>query len=103
MSSHEYMDRLSLMMELLTKPLGEYAPKRRDFTIDYTDAGGDNYTQEMTAWVPKGAADGSIVRAFLAPLEASGATVNLIAELSGDTFIVRYASPELLKEVAANA
>ena len=103
MNDREYMDRVSLMMELLTKPLGDYAPKRRDFTVDYMGTDGGNYTQDMAAWVPKGTAEGSIIRVLLEPLEASGATVNFIAERDGNTVVVRYVSPELLRGVNVNA
>ena len=92
------------MMDALTEPLGDAAPRRRHLMADYKDAGGRDYHRELMSWHSPGAADEALVGSVRAELAGRGYKLTALAErTAGGTWRVLYLAPGCLEEYAAEA
>ena len=73
---------IAQMMNVLTKPLGDAAPRRRHLIADYKDAGGRDYHRELMSWHSPGAADEALVGSVRAELVRRGYKLTALAERS---------------------
>ena len=55
---------LEQMVEALTGPLGDYAPRRRHLMVDYKNKAGTDFHQEVLVFHPNGATDESLVQSI---------------------------------------
>lgn len=92
------------MMDALTEPLGDAAPRRRHLMADYKDAEGRDYHRELMSWHSPGAADEALVGSVRAELAGRGYKLTALAERAASgTWRVLYLVPGYLEEYAAEA
>ena len=84
------------VVDALTGPLGDYAPRRRHLMVNYKD--GTDFHQEILVLHPNGATDESLVQSIKKQLPG----LTAIAELSPDgKWSALYIAPGYLEEYAA--
>ena len=89
---------MAQMMDALTEPFGDYAPRRRHLMVDYKDKEGQDYHQEVLVLHPNGATDKSLVQSIKEQLPG----LTAIAELSpAGKWSALYIAPGYLEEYAA--
>lgn len=85
------------VVDALTGPLGDYAP-RRPLMVDYKDKNGIDLHQEVLVLHPNGATDESLVQSIKEQLPGLTAIAEL---LPGDKWSALYIAPGYLEEYAA--
>lgn len=89
---------MAQMMDALTEPFGDYAPRRRHLMVDYKDEAGMDFHQEVLVLHPNGATDESLVQSIKEQLPG----LTAIAELFLDgRWSALYIAPGYLEEYAA--
>lgn len=86
------------VVDALTGPLGDYAPRRRHLMVDYKDKEGIDLHQEVLVLHPNGATDESLVQSIKEQLPGLTAIAEL---LPGDKWSALYIAPGYLEEYAA--
>lgn len=89
---------MAQMMDALTEPFGDYAPRRRHLMVDYKDEAGMDFHQEVLVLHPNGATDESLVQSIKEQLPGLTAIAEL---LPGDKWSALYIAPGYLEEYAA--
>lgn len=64
---------MAQMMDRLTEPFGDYAPRRRHLLADYKDKEGRDYHRELMTWHSPGATDKALVESVMAEVAQKGA------------------------------
>lgn len=86
------------VVDALTGPLGDYAPRRRHLMVDYKGKEGIDLHQEVLVLHPNGATDESLVQSIKEQLPGLTAIAEL---LPGDKWSALYIAPGYLEEYAA--
>lgn len=86
------------VVDALTDPLGDYAPRLRHLTVDYKDRDGIDLHQEVLVLHPNGATDESLVQSIQEQVPGLTAIAEL---LPGDKWSALYIAPGYLEEYAA--
>ena len=89
---------LEQMVDALTEPFSDYAPRRLRLMVDYKDETGMDFHQEVLALHPNGATDESLVQSIKEKLPGLTAIAEL---LPGDKWSALYIAPGYLEEYAA--
>lgn len=90
---------MAQMMDALTEPLGDYAPRRRHLLADYKDKEGRNYHQELMTW--HNATDKALVESVKAEVARMGFTLSALLEYQdGSKVAALYIAPGYLEETA---
>ena len=69
---------MAQMMDALTEPFGDYAPRRRHLLADYKDKEGQDYHQELMTW--HNATDKALVESVKAEVARMGFTLSALLE-----------------------
>ena len=87
------------MMDALTKPFGDYAPRRRHLLADYKDKEGRDFHQELMTW--SNSTDTALVEAVKADMARSGFALSALMEYQdGGSVAALYIAPGYLEETA---
>jgi len=86
------------VVDALTGPLGDYAPRRRHLMVDYKDKDGTDFHQEVLVLHPNGATDESLVQSIKEQLPGLTAIAELLPD---DKWSALYIAPGYLEEYAA--
>ena len=93
---------MAQMMDALTEPFGDYAPRRRHLLADYKDKEGRDYHRELMTWHSPGATDKALVESVRAEVAQKGCRLTALAECVEDgSWKALYLSPGYLEEYAA--
>ena len=82
------------VVDALTGPLGDYAPRRRHLMVDYKDKEGIDLHQEVLVLHPNGATDESLVQSIKEQLPGLTAIAEL---LPGDKWSALYIALALVR------
>ena len=86
------------VVDALTGPLGDYAPRRRHLMVDYKDKDGTDFHQEVLVLHPNGATDESLVQSIKEQLPGLTAIAELLPD---DKWSALYIAPGYLEVYAA--
>ena len=87
-------------IDTVCAPLGEYAPKKRRFLVDYKDRNGDDFHEDLIGWHPLGMTDQSIVELVRSDLKQRGYELTGVMEFCEDgSQNTLYLSPVVLREI----
>lgn len=93
---------MAQMMDTLTEPFGDYAPRRRHLMADYKDAEGRDYHRELMTWHNPSATDKALVESVKSEVARMGFTLSALAEYQdGGKVAALYIAPGYLEEYAA--
>ena len=98
------MNDAARAMNLLCKPLGDYAPRVRRLIADYKDKDGVDLHQDLVVCHYRGVTDASLVESVRENLAAGGYTLTSLGELLEDSsaralYLGRGYLEEYLKEL----
>ena len=83
---------MAQMMDALTEPFGDYAPRRRHLLADYKDKEGQDYHQELMTW--HNATDKALVESVKAKVARMGFTLSALLEYQdGGKVAALYIAP----------
>lgn len=90
---------MARVMELLTAPMGAYAPRLRRMIVDYKDSSGRDYHQDLMIWHNPSATDADLVENVRESLVQQGYTLSALGELldNGGANVL-YLMPGYLEE-----
>ena len=92
---------MAQMMDALTEPFGDYAPRRRHLLADYKDKEGQDYHQELMTWHSPNATDKTLVESVKAEVARMGFTLSALLEYQdGGKVAALYIAPGYLEETA---
>lgn len=92
------LDDMARVMELLTAPMGAYAPRLRRLVVDYKDGSGADYNHDLLLLCPPEGTDKKLVEDIRDSLSGQGFTLTSLAEMAGDGVKVLYLHPQYLRE-----
>ena len=92
---------MAQMMDALTGPFGDYAPRRRHLLADYKDKEGRDYHQELMTWHSPNTTDKALVESVKAEVARMGFTLSALLEYQdGGKVTALYIAPGYLEEAA---
>lgn len=88
---------MAQMMDALTEPFGDYAPRRRHLLADYKDKEGRDFHQELMTW--SNSTDKALVGTVKADMARHGFKLSALAEYQdGGSVSSLYIAPGCLEE-----
>lgn len=93
--------RLEAVIDKVTEPLGDQAPKKHNLCVDYKENGADR-NMTFTIWLPPAAPDAEVVKLIFELMKAPGRIIIGITEqLHGGYYVYYLNAEEIEKDAAA--